>query len=153
MPLLLRLVGASFAGLAAGLLMTLFEFPFWKKRGLEGMAEWQVNSVIVSVLIRKFTRRRPGALMAVTMHLFHATILGTLFLALLILSQTPVLVLPTLGYGVVYSMVLWIVSPYLTRGLFESAGGFRMTTRGLTTSFLAHLVYGVSLGLLISMFV
>ena len=107
---------------------------------------------MVTALIRTFTRRRPGALMDVTVHLFHATTLGTLFLALLILSQTPVLFHLTVGYGVVYSIVLWIISPYLTRGVFESTGDFRMTMKGLTTSFLAHIIYGVSLGLLIPIF-
>ena len=53
MSLLLDLVGAGLAGLAAGLLMTLFEIPFWGKWGLEGVAEWQVNLVIVyGVLLR-----------------------------------------------------------------------------------------------------
>ena len=149
MPVLLELLGAGLAGLASGVIMTLFEIPFWKKWGLEGVAEWQVNTVIVSVLIRKFTRRKTGALMAVAMHLFHATILGILFLVLLIISRTPVLFPATVGYGVLYSIVLWIISPYLTRRLFETTGGFRMTTKGLTASFLAHVVYGVFLGLLI----
>ena len=51
MSLSLGLVRAGLAGLAAGVLMTLFEIPFWKKWGLEGVAEWQVNAVMVSVLI------------------------------------------------------------------------------------------------------
>ncbi len=54
-----------------------------------------------------------------------------------------------LAYAIVYSGVLWIISPFLTRSLFERAGGFRMTERGLAVSFLAHNVYGVFLGLLI----
>ena len=78
MSLSLGLVGAGLAGLAAGVLMTMFEIPFWKKWGMEGVAEWQVNAVMVSVLIRRFTRRRAGALMAVAMHLFHAAVLGIL---------------------------------------------------------------------------
>jgi hypothetical protein len=152
MSLLLDLVGASLAGLAAGLLMTMFEYPFWRKWGLEGVAEWQVNTVMVSVLIRKITGKRPGTLAAVTMHLAHATILGTLYQTLLALSQTPVLFPLTVGYGVLYSIVLWTISPYLTRRLFEAAGGLQMTTQGLTTSFLAHIVYGLFLGLLIPVF-
>ncbi len=36
----------------------------------------------------------------------------------------------------------------LSRSLFERAGGFRMTKRGLAVSFLAHGVYSVFLGLL-----
>jgi hypothetical protein len=151
--LLLDLLGASLAGLAAGLLMTLFEIPFWRKWGLEGVAEWQVNTVMVTVLTRKFTGKRPGVLAAVIMHLGHAIILGTLYQALLALTQTPVLFPLTVGYGIVYSIILWTISPYLTRRLFETAGSFQMTTKGLTTSFLAHIIYGVTLGLLIPVFV
>jgi hypothetical protein len=152
LSLLLDLGGASLAGLAAGLLMTLFELPFWRKWGLEGVAEWQVNTVMVTVLTRKITGKRPGALAAVTMHLGHATILGTLYQTLLTLTQAPVLFPFTVGYGLVYSIILWTVSPYLTRRLSETAGGFKMTTKGLTTSFLAHIVYGIFLGLLIPVF-
>jgi len=56
-------------------------------------------------------------------------------------------------YATVYSGVLWIISPFLTRRIFELAGGFRMTRRGLAVSFLAHSVYGVFLGLLIPVLV
>ena len=45
---------------------------------MEGVAARQVNTVMVTVLIRKFTRKRPGARMGVTMHLAHTTVLGTL---------------------------------------------------------------------------
>src|SRR2546427_2145503 len=47
---------AAIAGLGAVILMTLFEFPFWKKWGLEGVAEWQMNSVIVSKTVRRSRR-------------------------------------------------------------------------------------------------
>lgn len=46
---------------------------------MEGVAEWQVNAVIVSVLIRKFTHRRVVTSMAVAMHLFHGAVLGVVF--------------------------------------------------------------------------
>ncbi len=46
---------------------------------MEGVAEWQVNAVIVSMLIRKFTRRRVVASMSVAMHLFHGALLGIVF--------------------------------------------------------------------------
>ena len=129
--------------------MTLFEFPFWRRLGVDGVAEWQVNSAIVWLLIRKFTRRKVVTSMSVGMHLFHGAILGLLFLVLLDLFQATILLPAILVYAVVYSTLLWIVSPFLTRRLFESLGGFRMTRRGLTVSFLAHIVYGIFLGLLI----
>lgn len=148
MPLLLALLGACFAGLLAAICMTIFELPFWRKWGMEGVAEWQVNAVIVSVLIRKFTQRRVVASMSVAMHLFHGTVLGIVFRLLVGLLGTTILLSSVLSYAIVYSVVLWIISPFLTRRLFELSGGFRMTRKGLAVSFLSHNIYGVFLGLL-----
>jgi len=150
MSLLFELLAACFAGLVAAICMTLVEIPFWKKWGMGGVTEWQVNSVIIWVLIRKFTQRRVVSSTSVAMHWFHGAALGILFRVLLDFSQTTILPPPALAYAIVYSSLLWIVSPFLTRKLFESAGGFRITRKGLAVSFLAHIVYGISLGLLIS---
>jgi len=154
MSLLLALLGACFAGLLAAICMTIFELPFWRRWGMEGVAEWKVNAVIVSVLIRKFTRRRVVASMSVAMHLFHGAALGVLFrLFLLGLLGPTILPSSVLSYAIVYSIVLWIISPFLTRRFFEHIGGFQMTRKGLAVSFLAHNVYGVFLGLLIPVIV
>src|SRR2546427_9664419 len=101
--------------------MTIFEVPFWKKWGMGGVAEWQVNTVIVSVLIRKFTRRRAAFSLSVAMHLFHGAALGIFFRALLIVFRVNVLIPSVLVYAILYSTVLWIIFPYLTRKIFESA--------------------------------
>jgi len=130
--------------------MTIFEIPFWRRWGIEGVAEWQVNAVIVSLLIRKFTPRSVVASMSVAMHLLHGALLGIVFRLLLLgLLVTMILSLSALSYAIVYSIVLWIISPLLTRALFEHSGGFRITRKGLAVSFLMHIIYGVFLGLLI----
>jgi hypothetical protein len=144
----LPLLGAFFAGLVAAFGMTLFELPFWRRSGIQGVAEWQVNAVIVSVLIRKFTNRRANTAMAVAMHLFHGAVLGIAFRLLPFLPGATTLSSMILGYAILYSVVLWIISPFLTRSSFERSGGFRMTRNGLVVSFLSHIVYGVCLGLL-----
>ncbi len=121
---------------------------------MEGVAEWQVNAVIFSVLIRKFTQRRVVASMSVAMHLIHGVLLGIVFRLLLLgLLGTTILTSSVLSYAIGYSVVLWIISPFLTRRFFEHIGGFRMTRKGLAVSFLAHNVYGVFLGLLIPVIV
>ena len=148
-----ELLWVCFIGLVAAICMTIFELPFWKKWGIEGVAEWQVNSVIVSMIIRKFSNRRVSASMSVGMHLLHGAALGIVFRVLLSLLGTTILAPSVLIYAIVYSGVLWIISPFLTRRLFEIAGGFRMTKKGLAVSFLAHNVYGVFLGLLIPILV
>ena len=149
MSFVLELLWACFTGLLAAVSMTIFELPFWKKWGIGGVAEWQVNAVIVSVLIGKFTDRRVDTSMSVAVHWFHGAVLGIVFRVLLNLSGTMILLSLVLVYAVLYSVVLWIISPFLTRRLFELAGGFQMTRKGLMVSFFAHIVYGVVLGLLI----
>jgi hypothetical protein len=84
--LLLVILGACFAGLVATICMTVFEFPFWRRWGMEGVAEWQVNTVMVSVLIRRLMLRRVVAWMSVAMHLFHGAALGIVFRLLLLLD-------------------------------------------------------------------
>jgi hypothetical protein len=149
MLFLLALLGACLAGLVAAVCMTIFEFPFWRRWGMEGVAEWQVNAVIVSLLVRKSTRGRVSSPMVVTMHLFHGAVLGVVFRALLLGFLGPTIPSSTvLSYAIVYTIVLWTVSPFLTRKFFETSGGFRMTRNGLAVSFLSHIVYGVFLGLL-----
>jgi len=143
-----ELLGACFIGLVAAICMTIVELPFWKKWGIEGVAEWQVNSVIVSMFIRKSSNRRVTIPKSVGMHLLHGAALGIVFRALLTSQGTTIPASSVLAYAIVYSGVLWIISPFLTRSRFERAGGFRMTERGLAVSFLAHNIYGVFLGLL-----
>ena len=149
----LELLWASIAGLVAAACMTILELPFWKKWGTEGVAEWQVNAVIVSMIIQIFTRRRVDSKMSVVMHVFHGAALGIAFRVLLNSVGTTIPSSSILIYAIVYSGVLWIISPFLTRRLFELVGGFRMTRRGLAVSLLAHGVYGASLGLLIPVLV
>jgi hypothetical protein len=150
MTLALLLLSGGFAGLVAAACMTVFELPFWRRWGMEGVAEWQVNAVIVSLLIRGSTRKRVSASMVVAMHLFHGAVLGIVF-RLLLLGLVGSSFLSSLvpAYTIAYSAVLWIISPFLTRGLFERSGGFLMTRKGLTVSFLSHIVYGILLGLLV----
>jgi hypothetical protein len=150
MSLPLLLLGGCFAGLVAAVCMTIFELPFWRRWGMEGVAEWQVNAVIVSLLIRGFTRKRVSASMVVAMHLFHGAVLGIVFRLLLLgLIGSSFLSSLVPAYAIAYSAVLWIISPFLTRGLFERSGGYLMTGKGLTVSFLSHIVYGILLGLFV----
>jgi hypothetical protein len=149
MLLLLALLDGCFAGLVAAICMTTLELPFWRRWGMEGVAEWQVNAVMVSLLLRKFSKRRVVTWMSVAMHLFHGPPLGVVFRLLLLgLFGTTILSSLVLSYAILYSIVLWIISPFLTRKFFETSGGFRMTRNGLAVSFLSHIVYGVFLGLL-----
>ena len=149
--LILILLGAT-SGFISALCMTLFEVPFWKKWGIGGVAEWQVNSVMVSMIYfsrdHSSTKKTPRTTFAVAMHLFHGVILGLIFA----LVETYIIgfgVLSSVATAVAYSMLLWIASPWATRKFFESRGRFQMSTKGLTVSLFSHIIYGLFLGLLL----
>jgi len=142
---------AAMAGLGASLLMTLFEFPFWRKRGLEGVAEWQMNSVIVSKIRRRSSHEQQSPILwIVGSHLFHGSLAGIVFgLFLLVIGLLPTLQLPILLSALLYSTILWIIFSIVLRGTFEAAGGIRISNRGVFVALLSHLVYGFFLGLFI----
>jgi len=146
------LFGAAFAGLMSTVVMTLFEFPFWKKWGMKGVAEWQTNQVILSKLTRASPdrTREPRISCTITLHLWHGVAAGIAFGLLL-----PVFTLLSAGNfsvlldAVIYSIALWIIFMLAPRRSFESAGGTQISGRSLLVALASHLVYGVFLGLLV----
>jgi len=142
---------AAIAGLGAVILMTLFEFPFWKKWGLEGVAEWQMNSVIVSKTARRSRRTAEAPISwMIGGHLFHGTVAGVvfgLFLPFIALLATSMLAI--LLAALLYSTILWAIFSIMLRGTFDAAGGVRISNRGVLVALLSHLVYGFFLGLFV----
>jgi hypothetical protein len=143
------LLGAK-AGFEAVILMTLFEFPFWRKWGLEGVAEWQMNSVIVS-LVRKSRRTQQSRISwTIGGHLFHGTLAGVVFgLSQPLIALVGTSMLAILLSALVYSTILWAIFSIMLRGTFEAAGGIRISNRGVFVALLSHLVYGFFLGLFV----
>jgi hypothetical protein len=139
-------------GLVSAAIMTLFEFPFWKKWGMEGVAEWQVNLVMVSKLFTRFNEiNQPGLSWIIASHLTHGITAGIAFWLLfpLISSIVPIIWDSIIIGAITYSIVLWFLFLVLGRKTFESAGRIRITNCGLFFSFLSMLVYGFFLGLLL----
>ena len=131
--------------------MTLFEFPFWRKWGMNGVAEWQTNWVILSKLARLDSNRiqQPRILWTISLHLWHGTAAGIVFGFLL-----PVVTMLPTGNSIFldavdYSVALWVIFMLTPRRAFESAGGTRISNRSLTVALASHLVYGTFLGLLV----
>ena len=146
------LFGAAFAGVVAAVVMTLFEFPFWKWGGMNAVAEWQTNWVILSKLTRASPdrAREPRISWTIILHLWHGVAAGIVFgLLLPVLTLLPDGNVSVLLDAVVYSIALWIIFMFAPRRLFESAGGTRISDRGLLVALASHFVYGVFLGLLV----
>ena len=146
------LLGAALAGLVSAVFMTLFEFLFWRRWGMNGVAEWQSNWTIISKLTRGNSSkiRQPRISWAVSLHLWHGVAAGIVFgLLLPYLTLLPAGNLSVLLDAVVYSVALWILFMLAPRRAFESAGGTRISDRSLSVALASHVVYGIFLGLLV----
>jgi hypothetical protein len=146
------LFGAALAGLVGAVFMTLFEFPFWKKWGMNGVAEWQSNRVIISKLTRENPRyvRDQRISWTISLHLWHGVDAGIAFgLLLPYLTLLPAGNILVLLDATVYSVALWVIFMLAPRSAFESAGGIRISDLGLSVALVSHLVYGICLGLLV----
>ncbi len=148
----LEIVEVIIAGLGATFFMTVSEFPFWKMWGMEGVGEWQIDSVVLSrfILRKTTTIKEPD---------FPWQSIGVHFLDGIIASSAFYLMLPAFYFlvpdarisiiydTIVYSFVLWIIFPILGRSTIESLGQIHISNRGLLVSLLSHMVYGIFLGL------
>ena len=156
--ILYEILGAAIAGFAAAIFMTLSEFPFWRKWGMEGVGEWQVDTVIYSRIILRRSRliEEPGfPWKTVGTHLLNGVIASVAFRLLLPIFYVfiPDARLSILYDTTVYSFVLWILFPVMGRTTFESTGQIRIVNRGLLVSLLSHVVYGIFLGLFLALLV
>jgi hypothetical protein len=133
--------------------MTLFEFPFWKRWGMNGVAEWQTNWVIISKLTGRTSNRirEPRISWTISLHLWHGTAAGIVFgLLLPVLTLLPAGNFSVLLDAIVYSAALWVIFMLAPRKAFESAGGTRISNCSLLVALASHFVYGISLGLLVA---
>jgi hypothetical protein len=144
---------AATAGFLSAVCMTLFETLFWMKWGTQSVAEWQVNAVMVAVISRNRVNEKSRIRFAIAMHLVHGIVLGVIFLLILLYVPGLSQFLSVTGLAIIYSMLLWIISPWATRRVYESRGNIRMTSWGLTVSFGSHIIYGLVLGVLIAQIV
>jgi hypothetical protein len=136
------------AGFLSAVLMTAFEAPFWSCWGMKGVVEWQVNQILVSRLTGERYDAGRRLREALAMHLLHGTIAGAFLAAFL--SAFFLALQPSFWFiGLAFSLLLWSVVPFLFRGPLERMGGIQFTSRGMVVSLLSHVVYGVSLGLML----
>ncbi len=140
-------LGAA-AGFSATALMTLFEYPFWRRIGIGGVVEWEVNQILVSWILTRDHTRTQGLRGALGMHLLHGTVAGAL-LGVALTSLAPGARSVYWFAGLALSLLLWSVVPFIFRGAFEEKGRVRFSRLGMFLSFLSHVVYGVSLGFLL----
>ena len=142
----------GFAGFLSTFVMVAFEAPFWRDFGIEGVVEWEVNAVLVDLLLGRDpgARRKLGP--ALAMHLVHGVAAGAVLAALLGTYLLPARTFFWLA-GLLVSLFLWSLVPFLLRGSLERLGKRRFSGRGMAVSFASHVVFGLVLGLLLQAWV
>jgi hypothetical protein len=146
------LLGAALAGLVGAAVMTLFEYPFWKRWGMKGVAEWQTNWIIFARLSGRKSSGTQDPIISCTviLHLGHGTAAGIVFgLLLPYLTVLPAGNFSVVLDAIVYSVALWVIFMLALRRAFESAGGTQISDRSLSIALASHFVYGIVLGLLV----
>jgi hypothetical protein len=153
--LLSDLIWAGLAGFISGIAMTLYEYPFWKKWGMEGVSEWQVNWVMVTWFNSKWkSRQHPILSWTIASHIFHGVLIGIALRLVLpvVITVLPIAKLSSVMDAVILAVALWFFITYLGRKPFESSGKIRITNRGLLVGLFSGIIFGIVLGLLISLF-
>jgi hypothetical protein len=141
------------AGFLAAILMTMIEYPFWKKWGIQGVAEWQVNWVMVSRLNKKWkTTSKPILSWTIASHLSHGVVAGIAFRLLLpYFFDIPFGRVSIILDATIFGSALWFLFTLLAKKMYETAGGITITTRGLLGALLSDTAYGFFVGVLISL--
>ena len=148
-----------FDGLIAGLIstgiMTIFELPFWKMWGIQGILEWHENQILISKLIKKFKRTEfstvnyPGILL---LHIINGILAAIVFpfvnlyfTSLFFPNEFRLYII----HGIVYGILLWILTllpihkPITGLSIWNHPLG-----KGPTIiSFCGHIIYGITLGI------
>lgn len=137
------------AGLFATFLMTLFEIPFWKKWGLEGILEWHENQILFSKLLKKDVEilNFRGIFL---LHFLNGGLGGTglyIFVGIF-----PILIQYAYILGLGYAIFLWVLTLLPIHQPITGINPFRhpQGVGPLFASLAGHVIYGISLSLILA---
>jgi hypothetical protein len=135
------------AGLFSTLMMSIFEFPFWRKWGLEGVLEWHENQVLYSKFFKTdVTQINFSGLFL--LHFVNGGLGGLGFYFLLTLF--PSLITVVVFVGIIYSLVLWVLTLLPIHKPITRIDPFKhpLGLGPVITSLTGHILYGVILSVL-----
>ena len=149
MEIVALLVEGLEAGVVSTAFMTAIQTVFWKKWGLSGVLEWHENQMIWRRL-RGSDRSTLSFFGIFSLHFLNGGLAAAPF-PLVVALLPSLTVVPLVATGVLYGILLWILTlfpihrPITGVWLTNHPQGFLP----VAASFLGHLIYGVSLSLLI----
>ena len=134
-------------GLFSTLMMTFFEFPFWRKWGLEGVLEWHENQVLYSKFFKTDVTQInfPGLFF---LHFVNGGLGGIGFYYLLTLI--PSLITVAVFVGIIYGLLLWVLTLLPIHKPITGIDPFKhpLGLGPAITSLTGHILYGVILSVL-----
>jgi hypothetical protein len=136
------------AGLFSTLMMSLFELPFWRKWGLEGVLEWHENQVLYSKFFKTDVSQInfPGIFF---LHFVNGGLGGLGFYFLL--NLVPFLSTMIFYVGMLYGLVLWVLTLLPIHKPITGIDPFKhpLGLGPAVTSIIGHLLYGSILSVLL----
>ena len=141
-----------FAGIVSTAIMTLTEIPSWKKWGLHGVFEWHENQAIIAYVFRLSDNKKIHFREIFIVHFLNGILAGIAFLFILSLFDFSTSVTPISLLGILYGFILWILTliPIHKPITGFSPWNHPLGHRPALASFGGHVVYGFSLGLIVS---
>ena len=134
-------------GLFSTLMMSIFEFPFWRKWGLKGVLEWHENQVLYSKFFKtdRSQINFPGLFF---LHFVNGGLGGIAFYFLLTL--VPFLSTMVFFVGMLYGLVLWVLTLLPIHKPITGIDPFKhpFGPGPAITSLIGHLLYGAILSVL-----
>lgn len=141
-----------FAGIVSTAIMTLTEIPSWKKWGLHGVFEWHENQAIIAYVFRLSDNKKIHFREIFILHFLNGILAGIAFPFILSLFDFSTSVTPISLLGILYGFILWILTliPIHKPITGFSPWNHPLGHRPTLASFGGHVVYGFSLGLIVS---
>jgi hypothetical protein len=143
-----------FSGLVSGIVatavMTLTEFPSWKKWGLLGVFEWHENQIL-STLFFHIDRNELNFNYIFFLHFLNGSLAGIAFPLILSIFDIPITGVYTLLLSVAYGFSLWIATlvPIHKPITGHSSWNHKLGHLPSIASLMGHLIYGLVLGIVI----
>lgn len=135
-------------GIGATIIMTIFEIPFWKRWGVEGILEWHENQILFTKYISKNTNKTnyKGIFL---LHIVNGILgglglwIGISFIPLL--NNIPIYIL-----GIFYGWFLWILTLIpIHKPITGLDPWFHPLGKGpAIVSLAGHTLYGITMGLI-----
>lgn len=144
-PLVPVLLQGLVAGLAATLVMTLFEAGLWWRWGLQGVLDWQQNQVLAARMLAGSPEDHYVS--GWILHHVHGGAAGAVFAGAMAILAVPG---PVWVWGPVFGMLLWPTAVAIHR-LITGVDPFDhpLGRVPVWTALASHLVYGAALGVIL----